>query len=433
MIDSLPLAALALVLALALGASATPARAQSSAAPRDDAAGRARALVARLATGALSDAETERLGRALSALGEVNRRPLLAVMPDLPPREAALALRLLAEHPADAVRDELVRASCARSAEVRRAAIHGLARFSLDPRAGAALVGLTTGADRGVAEEAFGALASGEFPGCWDPLLDALVLELREDDPRPSRAFPLMRCLEAVLRRADPQEDHEPRLRRLLEACASLDDPSRRDRLFLVLASSRASSALPWLTRVLSDALHVATPEAPWDLGTSSLLDEAFAPGGALEALRPWSAPLLADVAKALGRAAHAPAFDALLKATADRRPELRRAALDAAVRCAPDEAARGAALRALVDALGAADRGLRARAHELLRRHTAQDLPLSAPRWLAWLEAREAARALEERARAAGYERLDEFLLDHPDEAPPAPDVEADAAVVER
>lgn len=417
MSDSLPLAAVALVLALALGASMAPARGQG-ASSRPDPAERARALVARLSASQLSNEETERLGRALSELGEVTRRPLLAALPELAPRETALALRLLGEHPAADVRDALLRASRARSAEVQQAAVQGLVRYPQDPGATAALVELTSSAERDVVEAAFRALASGEFPGCWDPLLDALVLELRKDDPRPSRVFPLARCLEAVLRRADPACDQELRIRRLLDACASLEAPPRRDQLFLVLASSRASSALPWLTRVLSEGLDVAAADAPGELGTSAILDEAFAPGGALEALRPWSAPLLAEVAKALSRAAHAPAFETLLRATADRRPEVRRAALEAAVRCAPDEDARVAALHTLVDALGAGDRSLRAHAHRVLRRHTGADLPLSTARWLTWLQAHEGALALDARARDAGYVDVAEYLQDHPEEA---------------
>ncbi len=435
MTDSLPLAAVALVLALALGAGVTPARAQgrSDRTPRDEASDRARALVAHLATNALSEAEVARLGRALSELGDQARRPLLTALPGLAPREAALALRLLAGHPTDAVRDALVRAAQHRSDDVRRAAAEGLARFPGDARACAALVGLAVLPDERAAEPALATLMTGDFPGCWEPLLEALGHELREDAPRPARVLPLARCLEAVLAREVPGHDADRRLRALLDGLAGLEAPERREQLFAVLTAGRASAALPLLTRVLVDALPpprdhdevIATESAP-ERAESSLLEDAFAPDGALEVLRPWSPRLLAAAAKALGRSGHTPAFEVLLRATADRRAEVRRAALEAALRCAPDEAARSSALRALVEALGAGDRGLRAHAHRLLRRHTNVELPLSASRWLAWLDEREAARALDARAREAGYELTEEYLRDHPEATALAAEVDA-------
>lgn len=328
MTESLPWAAVALVLALALGASAGPALAQAAPAARDDAA-RARALVARLVAGRLPDAETARLGRALSALGEVARRPLLAALPELGPRERVVALEVLAEHPCDAVRDALLAAARARHPEVRRAAAEGLARFPGDARAGAALVELTASEDERVAEPAFTALMTGEFPTCWDPLLEALTRELGEAEPRPSRVFPLVRCLEAVLARPADQPEARRRVRGLLDACASLDDPERREQVFLLLAASRVEVGLPWLTRVLDDALPAPSAGEDDDVEEAPpvdpLLEESFAPGGVLEALRPWSARLLATAVRALGCAAHAPAFDVVLRARAPLRARRRR------------------------------------------------------------------------------------------------------------
>lgn len=403
---------LALVLALAAPAQAQQAQQAQQAPPAEHDERATARLIARLAAGPLPEGEAARTLEALVAQGEAAHGALGRALPGLPPPGAALALEALAARPGPQAREALLRAARDGRAAVRRAAAEHLVALPGDPRATAALVALTHDGDPDTAERAFGALLTGAFPGCWDPLLDALTFELQLEAPAAARLYPLTATLQQVLAR-DADGQAPDRLRRLLEVAAGLDDGAARARLLEVALRSRAAAALPYLLRVVERAAGqpdrgaAAPDDGRWDV-----IDEALA------GLEPLEAALVAGAVDAVARAGEAAAFEPLRRLTQARDAAVRRAALRALWPCAPDDAARAAARRALVDALGAGDRAVRVEAHGALRRHLKVDLPLSAPRWLRWLERREAAEALAARAAAAGYEGVADYLRDHPDEA---------------
>lgn len=395
-------------MALALAA---PALAGSGDAEQERrvAAAKAAALADKLRTGG---AEARAAAAGLQALGEPAHPAILAVLPGLRPAEARVALGVLASSPTRAGRDALLRAAASRHVELRRGAAENACMFPGDERVADAIVALLGDEDGESVELAQGALLRGRFPTALPRVLDAIVLELGRETPRDGWMSAYRRTVEETLLRAPERTDL---VHAALAACARVDAPDRRADLFLAAARSGHPGLRPLLVALLEEALPGRDPaaepiELPYELAAG------------LEALRPLDEAMVAGCLAAVGRAKMAEAFPAVLRGCRDKRFTVRRAALPAAWPCAPDDQARRAAQTALVEGLGSADRGLRTIAHAQLKRIAGRDLPASIDAWLAWLREQDAAAALAVRAREAGYETVEAYLADHPDEAPAPP-----------
>lgn len=406
----------ALMAAALLGSTAVVAHGQ----------GPADGLLERLVAGGAPDA----IALELAGLGEVAQPALIAALPRLArPADVRAVLWALAEHPTARARDVFIRGTRDRRVEVKQAATEHLRLFPGDPAVATTLLRLIDDQDEPTAELALGALMTGAFP-VWAPLLDALALELRRSSPRDSRVYPLGESLAALLA---VDEQPERRLEEVLGACASIEEPRGRARVFEVVPRSGTAALRPVLVRLLEEACPAPGPAAAaeddgalddgFDASPSqAALDDLFAPDGPFESLRPLSDELVSGVVAELGRIAHGPAFGPVLRATRDRSQTLRRSALRAVWPCAATDRERDLALRALAESLAVGDRSIRAVAHGVLQEVTGQRLPLSHAAWSAWLGAQEAARvaaaALAERARDAGYDRVEDYVRDHPQES---------------
>ncbi|MCW8139364.1 MAG: hypothetical protein KIT58_10725, partial [Planctomycetota bacterium] len=394
------------VLALAAGAAlAAPALGQTAPVAQSP-DGRARQLLQGLADGKGDpDAvayELARLGppaqpAIIDLLGELERAP-----------DIRATLWALAEHPTPAVRALLLRLVSDRRPVVRQCVADHLRLFPEDAGARDALLRLAEDPDEHTVELALGAFLRAEFD-CWAPLLDAVGRELAMPEPRESRVYPMLGALAAALAR-----DRAPRERldELLRAVGYLEEAAARERLFTVVTRGRPAALLPYLVRVIDEALpppprrpavddEVVEDDAAAE--AEYALARAFEVDGPFEPLRPFSPAVVSEIVEQLALTAYTSAFEAVRRAAGARDAEVRRAALRGIWRCAGTDEQRDEAIRVLAGALGVADRSLRAEAHKLLVKVTRQRLPLSQSAWLDWVEKRAGARRAARELAARG------------------------------
>lgn len=347
------------------------------------------------------------------AAGDVLRRAFVT----LDGRRAALALGGLADlahEGGEPVRGLALRALADGRPGVAAAAARAL-RDHADEEVGRGLLELARSSDREGSTAALEVLAAGVHPGTWGGLWRLFTTALDAEPVDERVAVPCQWGLGHLLAlEADRATD---RVVALIEACVDAEGPERRLRLLAVATRSGAPAARPFLRRLLE--LRVASQ--PDGLERAPVDEVATEPRllSALERLEEvtWSDGELVLVLEGLPLVRDPLAFPVALDACRHPSMPVRRAALTAAARLAsPEHRLRAAA--ALVDGLTVADRGVRELAGRELALLAGQRLPAAYGPWSRWLALERAREARAARAREAGYERLEDYLDDHPEEA---------------
>lgn len=217
----------------------------------------------------------------------------------------------------------------------------------------------------------------------------------------------------------------------LLRACAALE-PAEGARLFSVIADAHQATVTgPFLLRIFGErGADGGLPSSIEEALLTAQVDEAFNDDATVAFCeRP---EVRAAAVRGLGRANPPGAEPTIRRALLAPESLVRAAALGVLrVPSAATSLEREEVLSALIVLLTDPDRRVRAVAHHRLREATDERLPLSAPKWVEWFKAERVRvawrRELEVVARDSGYDDVEAFLKDYPEEAPPprqAPDL---------